>query len=118
MNEVESQNSVKELLEQMVEAKQLSAMDAENLARQSRSGSPSLRSEEEVLRWLATEYNISYTSLDDVEPDRQLLSLFPARLLLKDRTPSPDVFPSEHILRLRAAAEAKFADKLAGVPRS
>jgi len=41
-----------------------------------------------------------------------------ARLLLKDRTPSPDVFPSEHILRLREAAEAKFADKLAGVPRS
>jgi acyl-CoA dehydrogenase len=41
-----------------------------------------------------------------------------ARLLLKDRTPSPDVFPSEHILRLREAAEAKFADQLAGVPRS
>jgi acyl-CoA dehydrogenase len=41
-----------------------------------------------------------------------------ARLLLKDRTPSPDMFPSEHLLRLREAAEAKFADKLAGVPRS
>jgi len=41
-----------------------------------------------------------------------------ARLLLKDRKPSPDVFPSEHLLRLRQAAEAKFADKLAGVPRS
>jgi alkylation response protein AidB-like acyl-CoA dehydrogenase len=40
-----------------------------------------------------------------------------ARLLLKDRAPSPDVFPSEHLLRLRAAAEAKFADKLAGIPR-
>jgi alkylation response protein AidB-like acyl-CoA dehydrogenase len=41
-----------------------------------------------------------------------------ARLLLKDRTPSPDVFPSEHLLRLRQAAEAKFADQLAGVPRT
>ena len=41
-----------------------------------------------------------------------------ARLLLKDRSASPDVFPSEHILRLREAAEAKFADKLAGVPRN
>jgi acyl-CoA dehydrogenase len=41
-----------------------------------------------------------------------------ARLLLKDRKPSPDVFPSEHLLRLRQAAEAKFADKLAGVPRN
>jgi hypothetical protein len=40
-----------------------------------------------------------------------------ARLLLKDRKPSPDVFPSEHLLRLRQAAEVKFADKLAGLPR-
>jgi alkylation response protein AidB-like acyl-CoA dehydrogenase len=40
-----------------------------------------------------------------------------ARLLLKDRTPAPDMFPSEHLLRLREAAEAKFADKLAGIPR-
>jgi acyl-CoA dehydrogenase len=41
-----------------------------------------------------------------------------ARQLLKDCKPSPDVFPSEHLLRLRRAAEAKFADRLAGVPRS
>ena len=40
-----------------------------------------------------------------------------ARLLLKDVAPAPDVFPSEHLLRLRAAAELKFADKLAGIPR-
>jgi alkylation response protein AidB-like acyl-CoA dehydrogenase len=40
-----------------------------------------------------------------------------ARLLLKDSAPAPDLFPSEHLLRLRAAAEAKFADKLAGIPR-
>ena len=26
------------------------------------------------------------------------------------------MFPSEHLLRLREAAEAKFADKLAGIP--
>ena len=41
-----------------------------------------------------------------------------ARLLLKDHKPAPDVFPSEHLLRLREAAEAKFADKLAGIPRT
>jgi acyl-CoA dehydrogenase len=41
-----------------------------------------------------------------------------ARLLLKGRKPAPDMFPSEHLLRLRDAAEAKFADKLAGIPRS
>jgi alkylation response protein AidB-like acyl-CoA dehydrogenase len=40
-----------------------------------------------------------------------------ARLLLKDRPPAPGLFPSEHLLRLRDAAEAKFADKLAGIPR-
>jgi acyl-CoA dehydrogenase len=37
--------------------------------------------------------------------------------LLKDRATSPDLFPTEHLLRLREAAEAKFADKLAGIPR-
>src|SRR6478735_1296683 len=41
-----------------------------------------------------------------------------ARLLLKDQKPAPDMFPSAHLLRLREAAEAKFADKLAGIPRS
>jgi alkylation response protein AidB-like acyl-CoA dehydrogenase len=40
-----------------------------------------------------------------------------ARELLKDRKPAPDMFPSEHLLRLREAAEAKFADKLAGIER-
>ncbi len=40
-----------------------------------------------------------------------------ARLLLADVEPAPDTFPSQHLLRLRAEAEAKFADKLAGIPR-
>ena len=40
-----------------------------------------------------------------------------ARLLLRDQEPAPDMFPSEHLLRLRDAAEAKFADRLAGIPR-
>ena len=30
------------------------------------------------------EYGLGFTTLDDVEPDRQLLSLFPARILLKE----------------------------------
>ena len=37
-----------------------------------------------MLRWLAQEYDLTYTTLEDVELDRQLLSLFPARLLLKE----------------------------------
>src|SRR5207237_9400563 len=40
-----------------------------------------------------------------------------ARLLLKDHKPAPDMLPSAHLLRLRGAAEAKFADKLAGARR-
>jgi hypothetical protein len=40
-----------------------------------------------------------------------------ARQVLKGYEPAPDQFPSEHLLRLKAAAEAKVADELAGIPR-
>jgi len=40
-----------------------------------------------------------------------------ARQVLKDYKPAPDLFPSEHLLRLREAAEAKVADRLKGIPR-
>jgi general secretion pathway protein E len=69
------------LLERMVAAKQLSTLDAESLARVA----PHVQTEEDVLRWLAKEYGLEFLSLDDVEPDRQLLSLFPARILLKEQ---------------------------------
>ncbi len=73
-------------LELMVEGRQLSSADASILNQQIRSGSlqKPMESEEDVLRWLAKEYDLGYTSLDDVEPDRELLSLFPARVLLKE----------------------------------
>ena len=75
----------KPLLERMVEAKQLSLRDAETLTKQGRGAGKALpESEEEVLRWLAKEYDVPFTTLDDVEPDKQVLSLFPARMLLKD----------------------------------
>jgi alkylation response protein AidB-like acyl-CoA dehydrogenase len=41
-----------------------------------------------------------------------------ARQLLKGYKPAPDLFPSEHFLRLKAQAEAKVADKLAGILRT
>ncbi len=75
---------MKDLLAKMVEGKQLSFMDAEALTQQCRQGAKAVQSEEDVLRWLADEYDISYTNLEDVELDRQLLSLFPARVLLKE----------------------------------
>jgi general secretion pathway protein E/type IV pilus assembly protein PilB len=71
------QNS-SELLGRMVASRQLSAFDAETLA------PLNLQTEDEILRWLANEYGLGFTSLDDVDPDRQLLSLFPARILLKE----------------------------------
>jgi general secretion pathway protein E/type IV pilus assembly protein PilB len=71
-------SSAKQLLERMVASRQLSSLDAAVLAKLNLSG------EEEILRWLATEYGLGYTTLEDVEPDRQLLSLFPARILLKE----------------------------------
>jgi type II secretion system protein E len=74
-----------QLLDKMVAAKQLSAIDAKHLARQRQPGeNGKTLTEEDVLRWLAKEYGLSYTTLDDIEPDRQLLSLFPARILLKE----------------------------------
>ena len=73
-------SSVKQLLDRMVASRQLSSIDAGALLRVK----PAVQSEEDVLRWLATEYGLTYTTLEDVEPDRQLLSLFPARILLKE----------------------------------
>jgi len=70
----------KQLLERMVASRQLSSLDADVLLR----AHPAIASEEEILRWLATEYGLGYTTLEDAEPDRQLLSLFPARILLKE----------------------------------
>src|SRR5256714_12631514 len=72
--------SLKQLLDRMVVARQLSSIDAEALARVA----PAVKTEEDVLRWLANEYGLAYTTLEDLEPDRQLLSLFPARILLKE----------------------------------
>src|SRR5262252_5988413 len=77
--------SFKQLLDKMVSAKQLSAIDAKNLSRQPRpAGSAQVETEEDILKWLAAEYGLSYTTLEEVEPDRELLSLFPARILLKE----------------------------------
>ncbi len=80
-----NESALPELLVRMIAAKQLSASDARLLAdEQSRLGKGTELTEDAVLRWLAKEYDVAYTSLDDIEPDKQVLSLFPARLLLKD----------------------------------
>ena len=82
MSETFTQDSPsKPLLERMVSEKQLSAVDADALVRAKHA----VQSEEDVLQWLAKEYGLSYTTLENIEPDRQLLSLFPARILLKEQ---------------------------------
>ena len=79
------QTNVSDLLQKMVAGRQLSATDAAQLAALQGNGhGAQVRSEEEVLRWLAKEYDLGYTSLDEIEPDKEVLSLFPARILLKD----------------------------------
>jgi general secretion pathway protein E/type IV pilus assembly protein PilB len=85
MNPLESGVSgLSELLAKMVAAKQLSASDARALSAQAGSGGAAVGSEEDVLRWLAKEYDVAFTSLDDLEPEKEVLSLFPARILLRD----------------------------------
>ncbi|MGD0058485.1 MAG: GspE/PulE family protein [Verrucomicrobiia bacterium] len=82
MSETFTQDSPpRPLLERMVSEKQLSATDADALVRAKHA----VQSEEDVLQWLAKEYGLSYTTLENIEPDRQLLSLFPARILLKEQ---------------------------------
>jgi general secretion pathway protein E/type IV pilus assembly protein PilB len=70
------------LLERMIADRQLTATDAASfMARQPAGEEPT---EEQVLRWLGREYGVGFASLDEVEPDKEVLSLFPARLLLRD----------------------------------
>ena len=73
-----------ELLEKMVQARQLSAADAAALSRLGTEGKRVVETEEDALRWLAEEYRLAFADLGKVEPDRELLSLFPARILLKE----------------------------------
>ncbi len=68
-------------LERMLAARQLSAADARTYALQHPGATPT---EDDVLRWLAHEYGLSFTNLEDIQPEKEVLALFPARLLLRD----------------------------------
>lgn len=85
MAAIETENQVlRELLERMIAARQLSASDARAFVQGAARALRGVPTEEQVLRWLADEYDVDFVMLDDVEPDKQVLSLFPARLLLKE----------------------------------
>ncbi|MCD6339721.1 MAG: type II/IV secretion system protein [Verrucomicrobia bacterium] len=74
----------RELLDRLVEARQLSPLDRELLEKETEAGTAKVRSEEEVLRWLAAQYGLQFVSLDNVQPDKELLKQFPARVLLHE----------------------------------
>ncbi len=75
--------SLGQLIERMVADRQLSAADARSLAA-ALPGGLAGETEADVLRWLAAEYEVPFSALEDVDPDKQVLSLFPARILLKE----------------------------------
>jgi type II secretory ATPase GspE/PulE/Tfp pilus assembly ATPase PilB-like protein len=68
----------------MAESHQLSAMDAEELTRLRDKGEVRVDTEEEALQWLAGEYGLKYTTLENAEPEAEVLAKFPARILLKE----------------------------------
>jgi type II secretion system protein E len=81
----EPTESVADLLSRMVASRQLSSSDASILTHQNaRSPESLVQTEDDVLKWLAKEYGLRFTTLDEIDPDRELLSLFPARVLLKE----------------------------------
>ena len=71
-----------DLLGRMIAARQLTITDARSFLKQHPEAEA--LTEERVLRWLAREYGVPFARLDELEPDKQVLSLFPARLLLRD----------------------------------
>jgi type II secretion system protein E len=77
-----SNGAFPELLGRMIAARQLTETDARSYLSQN-PGADAV-TEERVLRWLAREYGVGFAALDEIEPDKQVLSLFPARLLLRD----------------------------------
>jgi general secretion pathway protein E/type IV pilus assembly protein PilB len=84
------------VLTSYIEARQLSEPDALRLLASLSVGEASAApTEAEVLRWLARQYDLAFSNLDQLAIDPQLLSLFPVRLLL-----------AHELLPLRRTADA------------
>jgi general secretion pathway protein E/type IV pilus assembly protein PilB len=82
------------LLDRMIAERQLSAADAAAFGQARSLRFPKGQApdgqgaddptEREVLEWLAREYGVGFLPLDSVDADREVLALFPARILLKE----------------------------------
>ncbi len=77
-------SSLETLMARMVADKQLSATDARAFAGSRTNGVGGDDTESEILQWLAGEYQVPFSTLEDVNPDKKVLALFPARILLKE----------------------------------
>ncbi|MBI1290747.1 type II/IV secretion system protein [bacterium] len=69
------------ILQRMVAARQIPSGDAAQFLAAFRG---EVATEEEVLAWLAAEYDCLYNDLEGAAPERETLALFPPRLLLKE----------------------------------
>ena len=75
-----------QLLQRLVEGRSISALDAERIASLPASESQvNVSSEGSTLQWLAKEYGLEFTSLEALEIDKDVLSMFPARILIKEQ---------------------------------
>lgn len=75
-----------EILERLKLDKSLTASDAErllDLANGQRHDHSLVQDESAILEWVASEYGVPFTSLEGDEIDREVLKLFPARILIK-----------------------------------
>jgi acyl-CoA dehydrogenase len=75
-------------------------------------GSLGISTEMILGKWLIESYALG---LADGATEIHKLNL--AREVLKGAEAAPDLFPSQHLLRLKAAAQEKYADVLAGADR-
>ena len=73
-------SALDKLLDDMVAARQLAPADARALSQEAQVDP----TEAGVLRWLAGEYQVPFNSLEEIAPEKELLALFPARILLKE----------------------------------
>jgi len=85
----EASTPTQTLLDRMIAERQLSAADAlafvqaRSLIGSSTAGGEDA-TERDVLEWLSHDYGVGFLPLDSVEADREVLALFPARILLKE----------------------------------
>ncbi|MCX6864356.1 MAG: GspE/PulE family protein [Verrucomicrobia bacterium] len=85
----EASTPTQTLLDHMIAERQLSAVDAlafvqARLLKGASTEGVEEATERDVLEWLSHEYGVGFLPLDSVEADREVLALFPARILLKE----------------------------------